>query len=345
LPKVKLYFSTLTSNKTMADNNDRKKKKQKQTGLGMFAFIRKKVIKHNEESVEVSLPVKTEAVIKETQDHLECNGCNKHFRELKGLKSHMLSCQSYKNWIVLKQGPTRKVQVMLEVVPTSVEEEKRKQMVRYEETSSILKNASQARSLLREQEDGGGKEDSIDQRKNNRGSAVRHRLSYEQKANMIEEYQKWKEKNTNCSTRDYIKERGLPFKYQYCFTAGTKGWLSKESLDSIMKNAALSKYKHLKRPIGHDQAKYPVMEQALYQEILARRRRGAKVSSNFMRIKARQLAQQHYPESNFKASDGWLARFKSRRKLKYRKRQNQKKQNIEEKRDQVRCKMMHSGYL
>eukprot|EP00978_Attheya_sp_CCMP212_P046240 scaffold380012_cov51-Attheya_sp.AAC.2 len=92
-----------------------------------------------------------------------------------------------------------------------------------------------------------------------------------------------------------------------------------------MKNAAESKYKHLKRPIGQDQAQYPVMEQALYQEILAQRRRGAKVSSNFMRIKARQLAHQHYPESNFKASDGWLARFKSRRK--------QKKQNIEEKRD------------
>eukprot|EP00978_Attheya_sp_CCMP212_P046239 scaffold380012_cov51-Attheya_sp.AAC.1 len=85
--------------------------------------------------------------------------------------------------------------MMLEVIPTSVEEEKRKHMVRYEETRSILKNASQDSSLLREQEEGeeqeeedGGKEDSIDQRKNKRGSAVRHRVSYEQKANMIEEY-------------------------------------------------------------------------------------------------------------------------------------------------------------
>eukprot|EP00978_Attheya_sp_CCMP212_P049519 scaffold676138_cov63-Attheya_sp.AAC.2 len=71
----------------MSDDNNDRKKKQKQTGLGKFAFIRKKVIKHNEEIVKMSLPVKTEAVIKETQDHLECNRCNKHFRELKGLKS------------------------------------------------------------------------------------------------------------------------------------------------------------------------------------------------------------------------------------------------------------------
>eukprot|EP00978_Attheya_sp_CCMP212_P049518 scaffold676138_cov63-Attheya_sp.AAC.1 len=124
--------------------------------------------------------------------------------------------------------------------------------------------------------------------KNKKRKVGGKKTAYEQKANMIEEYQKWKEKNINGSTQDYIMENSLPLKYQYCFfTAGTKGWLSKERLDSIMKNAAESKYKHLKRPIRHDQAKYPAMEQALYHEILARRRRGAKVSSNFMQIKAR----------------------------------------------------------
>jgi hypothetical protein len=88
---------------------------------------------------------------------------------------------------------------------------------------------------------------------------------------MIDDYKMWKELNHSASTRDYVKEKNLPLKYQLSFTAGTKkGWLGETAQKIIMKNAAESKYKHLKRPIGPSLPKFPAMEHALYREILAR---------------------------------------------------------------------------
>ena len=50
----------------------------------------------------------------------------------------------------------------------------------------------------------------------------------------------------------------------------------------------------------------------------------ARVSALWIRTTAKKLAIEDYPDSPFKASNGWLFRFLRRHKIRYRKRKNQK---------------------
>ena len=73
---------------------------------------------------------------------------------------------------------------------------------------------------------------------------------------------------------------------------------------------------------------YHHMENLLYGEVLAKRKKGHRVSNTFIRLRAlvlfQQLQEQEIPiykDTVFKASNGWRTNFIKRRKLKYRKKE------------------------
>ena len=86
--------------------------------------------------------------------------------------------------------------------------------------------------------------------------------------------------------------------------------------------------------------KWPLVEIALEQETRRRRQRSARVSVSFTRTPAKQLTKQHCPEdSAFSASQGWVLRFRKRKKIKFRCRQSKKKLSVEEKREGVSARV------
>ena len=183
---------------------------------------------------------------------------------------------------------------------------------------------------------------SADGRQSNRGSSKRQGFSYSRKAEMIHELELWQTENPRCPISQYISERGLnKGRFKKYFSKGKGGWLEEDTKNRIMMMAAEAKYKHLKRPTRFDSAKYKDMELQLFKTILQRRNRKARVSVNFIKCTAKTLMKELHPDVEFKASQGWFHAFKRRRKLKYRKRQNKKKVDVETKRDEVSDDMYH----
>ena len=112
-------------------------------------------------------------------------------------------------------------------------------------------------------------------------------------------------------------------------------WL--RAKDTIFSNASNKMTQRLLRKPTIRKARWKKMEDSLYKDIRERRARKARVSAVFIRTRAKYWMHQEYPgdAASFKASRGWLMRFKRRKGLKFWKRQNHKRINMEEKREAV----------
>ena len=176
-----------------------------------------------------------------------------------------------------------------------------------------------------------------DQRKNNRGSAKRTVYKNKQKWDMIEHCEHWLSENEGSTLQQYIKANNLAQKMKDYLSTSKKGWRYPPTRDLIYGAVKDDVLKKLSVP-GRQriyQAKYPLMEKALTDEIKQRRARKARVSSMWIKQRARKLCNHHYGESPFSASQGWLLRFMKHYKIKFQKRKNVKAKSADEKREDI----------
>lgn len=154
---------------------------------------------------------------------------------------------------------------------------------------------------------------------------------------MIEDCEHWLSENEGSTLQKYIKTNNLPAKMKDYLSTNKNGWrypAQRSKIYNYVKDATLKKLKVPSRRQAN-QTKFPLIESALKKEIIERRKRKARVSSMWMKQRARKLCKHSYPESNFSASQGWLIRFMKRHKIKFRKRKNVKAKSAEEKREDI----------
>ena len=116
-----------------------------------------------------------------------------------------------------------------------------------------------------------------------------------------------------------------------------KGWCHPQTRKRIFNNAKKEKVDKLKVPTiaSMDLAKLPAMKNELKSEIVRCRNRKARVSSKWIKIKAKTIASTKYSSISFKASNGWFLCFLRRNKIKFRKRGNCKYQSAKDKRSKI----------
>lgn len=322
------------------NNNNKKKKTYKQQAFGSFSgFTAKTTTTHKGKAmvVDIKMPKTSDGGFK--NEELCCPGCFKDFINIQGLASHKNSCKSFERFKDSQSSDQpKKRQITLEVDIPQADKAKLLKRAQSEEIRAVLKKTSSGNQEDEIDDATDEEEGPQDGRKANRGSAQRNRYTNSVKAGIIDKFEAWKQDNSNPTVLGFVKQFGYTNKFRTFLTAGQRGWLNPQTKEKIYKNAAQEQFKQFKVAQGSRKAsKWPLMEHELFRIFAERRRRGAKVSSTFLRLKAKLLMQKHYPDeaSTFKASDGWLANFKARRNIKFRKRKNKKKQNLEEKRHKV----------
>ena len=345
-----------------------KRKTYTQQALGAAGFERKKKIKHNGEEVVVDLPVNHVAVGPTAADMAhQCEGCHAYFSNLQGLGSHKNSCTLLRSQI-LQNAESKGVVFSLFKNPPPGSSSKASDTTQttleggtIDEnpvTASILLNEDDRGETKEEDEasqgsngnidtsddtnDGSAKKRRVDGRKRNRGKSRRAKYTNSEKADLIHKLEMYLQDNPGGTVPDFVSEEGLDDKFKIFLSRGKGQWRHPDNMDRIMMAAASEDKKRLLRTgkVTLGKPKWPLMENALEQEIRRRRQRSARVSVNFIRTQAKQLMKQHYPEdSTFSASQGWILRFRKRKKIKFRRRQNKKKLNMEEKREDVSTKM------
>ena len=150
------------------------------------------------------------------------------------------------------------------------------------------------------------KDGSSDQRKHNCGSAKRTVYTVQQKWDMIEDCEHWLSKNEGSTLQKYIKTNNLSAKMKDYLSTNKNGWqypVQRSKIYNSVKDATLKKFKVPNRR-QVNRTKFPLMESALKQEIIERRKRKARVSSMWMKQRARKICRYYYPESNFSATQG-----------------------------------------
>jgi hypothetical protein len=342
----------------MADSSDSDKnnkkwkdlpKPQVQTAFGAFGFTRKKRIKHNNETVEAMLPMHSVIGVGQTaaDKRWTCDGCHCTFNSSQALGSHKNACDVYKDQMLRSvQGSTTIFAAFTNAPEGSTTAEKQRTL----EGGNVNKSPPAAAILLNEDQDASSGDEraagvdvgdkipslaSQDGRKTNRGKATQRSYSNTEKADYIHQLEMFLDENPGSGVPEFVKARGLDHKFVNLLSKGKGKWHHPDVLDCIMSTAAKDEQKILRRTgkvVTLDKAKWPKMEFDLHQDIRKCRQRGARVSTNFIKTRAKQLMKKHYPnDDTFKASKGWVMRFKKHKKIKFRRRQNKKRLNIEEK--------------
>lgn len=311
-------------------------KQRKQMGLGSYAFTKTTILKHNNKSVVVMLPVNEEAP-KSYERTVQCYHCNAAFLNVQGLRGHEYHCSLFLEHQKRQEKESNAVHVQREfLVPLPSP-----RLARMKDTAET----SRSRAVLVEGPSANNDSSGLptitpeDGRSGNRGMAKRQRFTYAQKSEIIENYEAAKKQDPTLSVQEYVQSERLPDTFRKYLSEGTYGWRNPDKKTEIFKLAAETQFKKFTRPtLVVSKAKYPRMENELYQIVHKRRVcNHAKVSSAFITIQAKKLMKKHYPQEAgaFQASHGWFLRFQKRKKLSFKKRQNKKKQNIEEKRSDV----------
>jgi hypothetical protein len=148
---------------------------------------------------------------------------------------------------------------------------------------------------------------------------------------MIENFEYWMNENQGKPLSSYISENRLPSKMKDFLSEGKN---AKEKIFKI----AMDKYKKQFQVPNRGfiyRARYQEMENRLIDDMKARRTRGARVSSFWIKHRAKALVAEMHPNQLFSASNGWLFRFMRRRNIKFRKTINVKAQSAEDKRDKI----------
>jgi len=105
-------------------------------------------------------------------------------------------------------------------------------------------------------------------------------------------------------------------------------WLAKS--DQIIKAAGEQNTARLPNS-NPSKLGYPEMERLLLTAFKERRNEGRAVSALWLKMKGREIVQQVYGETDFKASRGWMFNFIKRNNLSFRRKTNNKKESVETK--------------
>ena len=113
------------------------------------------------------------------------------------------------------------------------------------------------------------------------------------------------------------------------------GWRNNNNKMSIFEKAADSKYKHVKYSTSGNKYKkspFHVSEVEVLKLAYEHRKKGRKVSQNFIKTKAKIIVLEKQPEKadTFKASNGWFILFCKRHLICFRKHKSGKKYSGEE---------------
>ena len=107
------------------------------------------------------------------------------------------------------------------------------------------------------------------------------------------------------------------------------GWRYPGTKSKTQKNASEEKNRCLKskKSSKHTKSPHANVESILHDKIKQHRAKGRKVSENYIRITAKSIIKESFPEmeEQFKGSKGWFHRFLRRKNIKSRKRKSGKK--------------------
>ena len=308
--------------KAAADKSKDSKKKLRPTNLGEHGFVHVKVVHGKTYRREVTGGRPLEAA--------KCIGCDRHFKSEQGKASHERTCALAQIHYKDKESEAMKRNMSMRGITVVCPARKKS---RSGENAAPL-NESPRHNLVHIPTPSVGDTDA-DGRRNNRGSAVRMKVSNEKKASIIQLYEQ-----QSLSVSAFVDKHHLSAKHKKCLSEGKDGWRYPSTREKILKAASDKKYKHLKHMTGGKsfrKSPYQPMENDLHKLIIAHRAKGRKVSQNFIRISAKKLMKTVQPElaDTFKASDGWFQRFLKRKNIKFRKRKSGKKHDGELNKDKI----------
>ena len=321
--------------KAVADKSKDSKKKQRPTNLGEHGFVHVKVIDGKTYRREVTEGRPLEAA--------RCIGCDWSFKSEQGKASHERTCALAQMHCKEKQSEAMKGNASMCGI-TVVHPGRKKSRSR---ENAAPPNESPRYNLVCIPAPSAG-DTEADGRMNNRGSAVRIKVSNEKKVPIMQFYEQ-----QSLSVSAFVDKHHLAVKCKKYLSEGKDGWRHPSTRDKILKAASDKKWMHLKQMTGGKlfrKSPYQPMENDLHKTIITHRAKGSKVSQNFMQISAKQLIKTAQLElaDTFKASDGWFQRFLKRKNIKFRKCKSGKKCDGELNKDKivkvskkVRKKFMH----
>ena len=310
---------------------DNTKKKRKQLALG--SFFQPKPRKNPDGTIHQTIipSVASDSACHERSIKCKAERYKLIFVRMQGLGSHLNICQYYKEDIKQDQDLNLCKIVLPNVLITDasgrVVNPRNRQMaatMELEATEYVTKENRNTR-----------KDGELDGRMRNRGSSNRTVYSSENKWNHIEQFETWfdqkKDKGEPSSITAYIHENRLPIKFKKFLSTKSSGWRDPRTKEAICMAVTDKVKKKLAVPARCRKyaSKYPVMEGKLRILLNGKRSRKARVSSLWIRTTAKKLAIEHYPDSHFKASNGWLFRFLRRHRIRFRKHKNQKSVSAE----------------
>lgn len=174
-----------------------------------------------------------------------------------------------------------------------------------------------------------------DGRKSNRSSSKRTSIDNEHKASLIEFYER-----SGLAVAEFVKKHSLSTKHNKNLSEGASGWRNPARKSIILKMATDAKHKKCKHSaagVNFKKSPYAITENDVCKRILEHRKKGRKVSMNFVRIAARSRMIELQPDmaNAFKASEGWFYRFAKRKNIKFRKMKSGKKYDGEANLDKI----------
>lgn len=314
------------------DDGDKPKKEQKQAAFGRFGFTITKRIEHRGREVQVSVPVNQVVNGPTAADERWKCKCGFTCSTSQGLGSHKNSCHVVRRLQEEKALLDGYVHSRLRSAappPGSTTLGGRRIEEQESPTVSVLLDSDEVARAPNPDEGNDDDDDDdesddddvgqlepvarVDGRKGNRGKAKRTQYTNMEKAEYIHQFEMYQEE-TGKNLHSFVEEKGLDAKFRTLLSKSKGKWRHPDMYDKIMKGAADVQKKKLLRTGKStlSRALWPRMEHALENDIRDRRKRSARVSVNFIRTRAKQLMKHHYPEEagNFKASQGWILRFR-----------------------------------
>ena len=294
-----------------------------------------------------------------------CNWCSRQFPNAQGLGSHMLWCKAAihankekekveKNEIERTHDPLPFIQ--------SKKTLKEHQNQKYREAKSDLRKEgveaaskaaeAEARAIIIEgkisdtdvnhnnaKNNADGRH-VVDGRRNNRGSSIRNSFSARDVVEFIDMVDEAIEDGRANSVTDFFRnvKNANEFEVTKMVAKYTK-WSKDEFYSKKLNEIAGAKKCQHGRQRSKKQTKSPFhdIEEELYVAFTERRRKSHRVSGTWIRSTARKIFLERkaaepdkYRNVNFKASFGWMRRFINRRRIKFRRRKNDKEKTAEE---------------
>lgn len=319
------------------DKNNPNPNKRKQLALGSFFQPAPKKNSNGTVTQRIIPKVPSKKSHEEASIPCKSKNCMMKFKTSQGLGSHLNSCLYYKQ-DQMNTVTDNKCIVIPDNITTNTDSAGKPLNPRLRRMAATVEvDHNQVDMNIQETH----QDVKIDARKKNRGSSKRSVYTSKQKWDHIEEFESWENdklaNGEDATVTAYIKEHRLGTKFKKFLSTSHPGW-REPSIRNSIKTAVVDKLKSkLAVPSRANLyiAKYPIMERKLVDELKQRRARKARVSALWIRTTAKKLAVEHYPDKDFKASNGWFFRFLRRFNIKFRKRKNQKAVSAEEKRSKL----------